>query len=519
MGLRIQSFKQAAFWSTAIGAFSQGLALLFGMVMAAIFGAQDSTDVLYYCLGVFMLLAALIQQVNVSVLVPETMRRREQTGERDAMAFINRFFAVFGIVILLLTGLILLRPSAVLTTISRFPSEMLDQHRSLVRWLVLAFPLQMIAQLLLDILVSYRFLTLPAFLSCMGRGINILFVLAFHRHWGVTSAAIGMVVGFGVQIIVNSWLLKHIIHWQWKAWRTRIEGVVYRNILWVEVGTLASTLANYLPLFLFSGFSAGAMTILNYARRLSTTPTQILTSQLSSVVAVKFNEHAAKGEMREMIRSFDRMCRLLIFGLMPLALGLMLVRYEIVSILFGRGDFSGADVTAVSLLFGVLVLSLPLEAMNLMVGRFFVARQAISQALPFQLSSSLLRAGVLYLCIQRLGPVGFPVGMFLFWVLYLLIMAIAMPRLFPGVSLWPSLWKWVCTLFAGSAVAWITWWVSKSVGISELTPYVSAPLTLLLFAGLYLIVLLIYPPDFATRQYGLSIIKSFLRARKVVIHE
>ena len=97
MDLRIRSFRQAAFWSTAINAFSQLLSLVFSMVMAAVFGAQESTDVLYYCIGVFALLSGMFQAINVSVLVPETMRRRHQIGELDAMAFINRFFAAFAL--------------------------------------------------------------------------------------------------------------------------------------------------------------------------------------------------------------------------------------------------------------------------------------------------------------------------------------------------------------------------------------------------------------------------------------
>ena len=172
MMFRIQSFKQAAFWSTAIHAFSQGLALAFSMVMAALFGAQESTDVLYYCLGVFALLSGLFQAINMSVLIPETMRRRVQAGELDAMAFINRFFAAFVLIILGLTAWILSNPAGTMTMISRFSAEALSRNSTLVFWLLLSLPLQMAAQLLLDVLVSYRFLALPATLSCVSRAMS-----------------------------------------------------------------------------------------------------------------------------------------------------------------------------------------------------------------------------------------------------------------------------------------------------------------------------------------------------------
>jgi putative peptidoglycan lipid II flippase len=283
MDFRIQSFRQAAFWSTAINAFSQGLALLFSILMAAVFGAQESTDVLYYCIGIFALLSGLFQAVNVSVLIPETMRRRYQTGEADAMAFMNRFFAAFAVLIFSLTAWLLWNPAGALTMISRFSPEMLARNSRLVFWLLATLPLQMIAQLLLDMLVSYKFLTLPAILSCVNRLLNILFVWLFHRQLGVISVALGMLLGFGFQVALNLILLRRTIRWNPLAWKTRIGGAVYRNIAWTEVGTLASTAAGYLPLLMFSGLSAGAMTVLNYARRLSAIPSQLLTAQISNV--------------------------------------------------------------------------------------------------------------------------------------------------------------------------------------------------------------------------------------------
>lgn len=448
MMFRVQSFKQAAFWSTVIGAFSQGLALLFGMVMAAIFGAQDSTDVLYYCLGVFALLSSLIQQVNVSVLVPETMRRREQTGEGDAMAFINRFLAVFCVVILAATGALLLHPASILTAISRFSIELLEQNRGLVLWLVIAFPLQMVAQILLDILVSYRFLTLPALLSCAGRIINIVFVLAFYRRWGVVSAAIGMAIGFAVQILVNVWVLQRAIHWRWNVWRTKIGAIVYQNILWTELGTVVSAAAGYLPLYLFTGFSAGALTALNYAQRLSRVPMEVLTSQFSSVTAVKFNELMARRQTDELNVSFGRLARVVVFVLMPLSVWMALVGFDLISVLFGRGKFQGEALHMTALLFSVFVLNLPLTGFMTVMARYLIARQAIRYGVLWQIFSNGLNMAVVAVSILYWGPIGYPVGLCIHLLAYMLIISISMARRFPSLKLWP-VWR----SFAATAAA------------------------------------------------------------------
>ena len=513
MRFRIQSFKQAAFWSTAINAFSQGLALVFSMVMATVFGAQESTDVLYYCIGVFALLSGLIQAANVSVLIPETMRRRVQTGEADAMAFINRFFAAFLVIIVAVTVWLLRDPAGALTAISKFSPEALARNSRLVFWLLATLPLQMAAQLLLDVLVSYKFLTLPATLSCVNRALNILFVLLFHRHLGVMSVAVGMLLGFGIQVGLNLYLLGHAIQWRW-VWKTRIAGSVYRNIAWTEIGTLAATVAGYLPLFLFSGFSAGTMTALNYARRLSSTPTQLLTSQISNVTGIKFNELSACRELPELARSFDRLCRALVLVMVPLAFGLMLIGHPISALLFGRGSFGPAAVAEVATLFGILILILPLEAMNFMVARFFVARQAIILALPFQLLGAALNIGVVALCVKYWGSPGYPAGLLIFWILYFLVLAAAMPRLFAGVSLWPALGSWLRTMLVCGAVSAAVRGISRWAGLGAWSPWISAPVVLALFAGLYVGCLALFPPDRDALQYGLSIGRQIYRRKE-----
>lgn len=510
MILRIQSFKQAAFWSTTIGAFSQLLALFFGMLMAAKFGAQESTDVLYYCLGVFALLSGLVQQVNVSVLVPETMRRREQVGEADAMAFINRFFAVFLAISLTVAGLIFLNPAATLTKISKFPIATLEANHQLVLWLVVAFPLQMVAQLLLDILVSYRFLTLPVILSCVARVINILFVYLFGGRWGVISAAMGMTLGFALQIVVNVLVLARVVRWQWTAWRTRIGRVVIHNILWSELGTLVSAAANYLPLLLFSGFSAGALTALNYARRMSRVPMDMLTSQFSAVTAVKFNELTAQREYGELNMAFERIARVTIFILVPLAALLALLGFDLVSFLFGHGRFRGEALHLAGLLFSIFVLNLPMTGFMTITARYLVARQAIRYGVLWQIFSNVLNAIIVVITIHFWGPVGYPIGLCIHLLAYMLIITISMVRRFPGIPI-VSVWRTFAAVVTTATLAALpTIWLRDWLG-GDASVWVVGMASAGIFCVAYGLLLWVWPPDRMAWKYCVNLVVSMYR--------
>ena len=511
MIFQIQSFRQAAFWATAINAFSQGLALVFSMVMAAVFGAQESTDIVYYCLGVFALLAGISQSASVGVLIPETMRRRHQTGDLDAMAFINRFLVLMGIPIVVLAGILLWKPISALALVSRFSPEALSNHSRLLVWLFLSLPLQIIADLLLNILVSYRFLALPATLSCLSRSINILFACLFHRKWGVEALAMGLAVGYAFQVGVNLLLLVRVIGWRFTVWRTRVGRNTFRNLAWVEVGTMAVILSSYLPLFLFSGFGAGALTALNYARRMCAMPAELLGSQISSVAAIKLNEQAALNDLGGMACSFDRIQRLLILTLTPLAVVLALTGIPLVQILFGRGAFGAAAVNDTAWLFSLLILTLPLEALNSVVARVNIARQEVAFGTKWQIYGNVLNAALVYGFVHQMGAMGFPVGTFVYFVVYLTAFARPFSRKMPPLILFPTL-KRLGRTMAGCGVAAAVAWSAFQWLLPLLRgPWIQGGVLPGLFCIVYVGVLRYVPPDREGRDEGIALLRAAIR--------
>lgn len=505
MSLRINSFKQAAFWSTTINAFSQGLALLFSILMAKYFGAQESTDILYFCLGIFVLLGGLLQVVNVSVLIPETMRRRHQVSEQDAMAFINRFFAVFVLMIGAVTVLSLSNPVLALSAISRFDIAAIERNMRLAQWLLLSFPLQMTAQLLLDILVSYKFLMLPALLSCVNRLINILFVVVFYRRFGVVSVAMGMVVGFSLQVALNAFLLRRKIHWKLSAWRTRITRQTYWNILWVELGTLSGVLASYLPIYLFSGFAAGVVTILNYARRMSLMPVELLTVQVSSVIAVKFNEQAAMRDFAGMGKSFGWLQRQQIFFLTPLAFLLGIAGYPIISLLYGHGAFDANAVAQTARLFSVLMLMLPFLSVDNAIARLFVAHQEVALGTRYQVMGSILNAVLIFVFVKWKGTMGFAVAMLLTRLLYLLILSAIFSKRFRPITLWPTTRSILLTFAYCGVLACGALWLASSPFFVTLAASWRGVLAAGIFIAGYLASLVVCPPDRLARNEAITL--------------
>jgi putative peptidoglycan lipid II flippase len=261
-------------------------------------------------------------------------------------------------------------------------------------------------------------------------------------------------------------------------------------------------------LFLFSGFSAGALTALNYARRMSAMPAELLASQISSVTAIKFNEQAARHDLGGMGLSFDRIQRLLILTLTPLAFMLALTGRPLIQILFGRGEFGAEAVTETAWLFSVLILALPLEALNSVVARMNIARQEVAFGTWWQIFGNALNALLVYVFVRRMGTIGFPVATCVFMLLYLAALTRPFSIRMAPASLWPTMKSLAWTTGACTAAAAVAWG-----GRAWLLPVGTGPwLEGLALAGAFAVVyagiLRYFPPDREGRNEGLALVRA-----------
>lgn len=503
-----RSFRQATAWSIAVNAVAQVLSLGFSMLMANFFGAGEATDILYYCIGLSAIAGGIVQVANVNVLIPETMRRRVAAGERDSMAFANRFLALFLAVILAAGILFLAFFEPLLRAWTRFPPSALAANRPILVWMGLAFPLQLASQLMLDILVSYRFLVLPAALACAGRLVNILFVLLFHARLGAVAVAAGLACGFAAQLACNVWLLFRVVGWRF-AWRTEIGGTTWRNLGWAEFGNVVGAAAGYVPMYLFSGIGSGWLTALTYAQRLNGVPTELVTQQVSAAVAVQLNELAAAKRRDDLFSAYERACRLAVAALCPLAALLALLAPDAVEALFGYGKFQGAPVARTASMFAILAFSLPVWAVMLFNARFLVACQAIRYGVLWQTFSAAMSILAVAAGVHFLGPFGYPVAWVAYIVLYTFLVTCLSPRRFPGLPSW-SIWRRYAVTTAGTLV--LAWAVRllRAGPAAGWGPWAGGSLSLAAFLSLVALWYALLPPDRTARDETLGILRSLL---------
>jgi putative peptidoglycan lipid II flippase len=431
--LRIESYLKGVVFSSLFTGMGQLLTLALSMLMANYFGAGESMDVYYYCLGAFALAGSFMLALDAGVLIPEAMRLQHQEQPAAAMHFLNYFLYLFAAATGVLTVLMCLQPAAWLTAVSRFPAAIAQKHLALVCLLIPAFGLQIIAQYLSDILMAHKFFTLPALYGMLCRLINILLVWWFHPALGILSLAWGLILGLVLQIGLSLFLLRRSLQWDFRAKSARADATVWRHVGFTEIAQAATVAALYLPLFMFSGMAAGAVAAMNYAKRMADLPTTFLTGQFSAVFAIQFNEQAARKQYEALGATLEKNGRLMMGLLVPLSFLLCVTGRDLVTLLFQRGAFDAAAAQTTGRMFSVFILGLPFLALSSMTARLFMATRDTGRGTFCQVGSALLMSVILFLSIRYRGVMGYPFGLLAYYILFFAVVIPVMARWYPYV--------------------------------------------------------------------------------------
>ena len=197
----------------------------------------------------------------------------------------------------------------------------------------------------------------------------------------------------------------------------------------------------------------GALTAFNFAFLLLQIPLGVIGVPLGVVVLPALSREAATGRLDEFAGLVSRGARLLLFVMLPIAGLGMVLRREIVELLFGYGRFDAAsvDLTAATLL--TFLVGLAAHALIAVLARAFYARQDTATPVAAAVASVLVNTT---LSIALAGPLGLPgIGLAIAigaWFEAALLLGL-LRRHVPQFSLWPIVLVAVRSLTATAAMS------------------------------------------------------------------
>lgn len=124
-----------------------------------------------------------------------------------------------------------------------------------------------------------------------------------------------------------------------------------------------------------ASFFVGGISVITYANDIQTVPTQIFGIAIATAIFPYLTESYAKGDTTEFMRSFSWSFRRIIFFLIPATVGIIVLRAQIIRLIFGFGNFNWESTywTTQTLLF--FIVSLAAQGLAPLVIRAFYAQK------------------------------------------------------------------------------------------------------------------------------------------------
>ncbi len=376
------------------------------LLIALYFGAGQNTDIYFYLMMVLGFGLTFLQRMNAAVVIPEAMAREAQLPG-SGRPLLNGFLYFY---VFLLAGLALAgaaAPVGLARLFSRFGAEQLAAQRTLITCSFILFGLQLLCAYLTAVLEMHRRFA-SALLTPLNALLPLAFLVGFGRQWGIISMVYGFLAANLLQVLVYGFWLKKELAWQFRPGKTAWPKQLTRNLASNQLIELANIASSLLPIYLLSGYAAGLVSSLNYAKQLSDSPTEIFTYRVANVSKIQLTDNAARQKWDQLNDNFLSTQHFLLFVLTPLAVFTCFFAPEIVTLFFKRGHFTGQDVQNAAAFLRPLMGTLWFLALITLQNNVVAAGRKVKESLPYALACIGLFIAAVPFTMQRWGAFAFP---------------------------------------------------------------------------------------------------------------
>ncbi len=282
-------------------------------IVSFLFGASTDTDLYYFLINfITIVLAGFIGGIDTTILIPEFIRLRENDTLKNAMGFINKYLYIYLIIGLLFSMIVVFVPVPFYGLVSKFSSHILVSNISALYLSIPLFFLIILCNLMSNVLVSYKYFTMPNVVAFINSLLAVIFLFLFHKKIGITSAILGFTVGYFVNFFLLITLLYKKLNWNFKLIKKGYEKRLLKSIGSNQFISLIVSIRMAITQFLLSGFLGGTLTAINWGNQIATVSDNFINTQMYSIAGIKFSEQYATNQKEKSIQFFYTILSLLI---------------------------------------------------------------------------------------------------------------------------------------------------------------------------------------------------------------
>ena len=445
------------------------LGIISQMLIAAKFGASAPVDA--YLIGITipnLFGDFLIGAVILYAFIPVFIEYKTTQGEEEAWKIAGTFVMIAITALLLLTIIYCLAAPFLISLLAPGFSEGTGRLAViLARVMSPTLVFFGLAIVFTSVLHSYQHFTTPAFSHLAFVLAIIVSILLLWRRLGIYSLALGALVGAFLQSLCQLLALARIKVKHSFGLFLRHPGVIKVGKLIVPVLATAFVyqVSSIVIRLLASTLAEGSIAALNFANQIIRFPQTIVGASIGIAIFPTLSQQAAKGDFAHLRETFSRGMRMIFFIIIPMAVGLVVLRTPIVQLLFERGLFGkeATQLTAGALFYfslGLFALSA-----NLVVTRTFYSLQDMITPLKVGTIGVAINILLSLVLIRYLALSGLALAFSIYTIVVFIFLLFGLQQKLKGIDGAHILGTFLKAAIASVAMGFVIWPIHQAVGI------------------------------------------------------
>lgn len=329
--------------------------------------------------------------VVTAAFIPIFNERMVKEGRERAFAFANRYFNLILTVTMAIAvlGIIFSGP-----LVSFLAPEIDGATKALAASLSrVMFPMIVftgVAYCYVGILQSFEKYTLPAIMSLVSNLVMVLYFYTLTNTYGVWGLSVALVIGWFLQAAIQA-PAAHRLGFRFRpTLHLRDECIVraLKMALPILVCSWLQPVCNVINTRFASGFEGGsAITMVNYANRLYIIIVGIFSFVATNLLFPKLSRAEAGGDRAGAKKFAADSVKILLYIMIPLAVGIYLLAEPITRAIYMRGEFTAHDAEMTAAVLRLLSIGIPFMSANEVLTKLFFAMQRVKAPMVASLIS------------------------------------------------------------------------------------------------------------------------------------
>lgn len=459
-----RTLVKAAGFLMAAQLASRILGFLRESLMAGFFGQGGTTDAYNTAfvlpdLLYWLLVGGVLSAAFIPVFSEYIAKGKEEEGWRVVSSVVNLIFLSLGL--LILVGLIF-TPQFIRLMVPGFKPENISLSINLTRILLIQPLFMALSGLTMGILNSYKIFWPSAVGTVLYNACVILFgtILANPANPNsISGFAFGVVVGAFVNFAVQIPSLRKvgvryypIIDWHDPGVR-RIGALAVPIIISYSLNQIQVAVNNNFGSSLFPG----SISAVWYSYRLYQLPVGIFALAIAVATFPTMTEQAALKQWDKLRQTISSSVRMVIFITVPISIGMIVLRYPLIRVLFQHGHYAAKDtlIMAIPLLYYAVGISS--QSVIQILPRAFYALQDTWTPVILGIISMAINIIAMLLLIRPLAHGGLAFATSIAAFVNMLLLFYVLRRRLGQMDGWAMFWTSVKSLVASLLMAVVIW--------------------------------------------------------------